>query len=273
MGILPPPPRAVGAGRLFKNLMTALLLTLLGLGMLGGLGYYAFTVIDGLITDHTIFDSGVVAADGDIEGTSRARRAIFHEYKLTLRYTDEAGKRHVVKEEFDTVLGEVDSNAKVVIKYDPKHPGLAASSWSVDVTASRTAWGVLAAVVALLGGFLVVAALKQGRDAFLERRAAREGSEVRVSLTEKSRDQYGNVTYSISADIGPGQPYSGRVTLNSKRTPWWLDGNVALGLYSEKLRRVFVVESDGQPVLLSAPELAAAREHAAATANPGSAAG
>jgi hypothetical protein len=255
MGILPPPPRAVGSGRLFKNLITVLFLALIGLGMLGGLGYYSFTIVDDLITDRAIFDSGVVAANGDVEGTSRARRAIFHEYKLTLRYTDKAGKRHVVKQEFDTVLGEVDSNAKVVIKYDPKHPDQAASSWSVDVTTSRAIWAVLAAAVGLCGGVLVFAALKQGRDAFLERVAARDGTEVRVSLTEKSRDRYGNVSYSFSSEIGPAQAHNGLVTLGGKRSPWWLAGNTALGLYSEKLRRVFVVESDGQPVLLGAPEL------------------
>jgi hypothetical protein len=273
MGILPPPPRAVGAGRLLKNLMTALFLALIGLGMLGGLGYYTFTLIDDLITDRALFDSGVVAEGAAIDGTSRARRAVFHEYKLTLRYTDKAGKRHVVKQEFDTAFGEVDANAKVVIKYDPKHPDQAASSWSVDVTVSRVVWAVLVAMVALSGGALVFAALRSGRDAFLERVAAREGTEVQVTLRETSRDRHGNVTYALSAPIGSGQVHSSRVTLNTRRPAWWLAGDTALGLYSEKLRRVFVVEADGQPVLLLAPELAAARQRVASMANPAAASG
>jgi hypothetical protein len=260
--ILPPPPRATSAGRLVKKLMTAFFLGLLGLGMFGGLGYYAFTLADDLLSDRKIFANGVVAEDAEVEGTAKARRLIFHEYKLTLHYTDKNGVAHNEKQEFDTMFGEVDDKSPVEVRYDPAHPKRAACSWSVDVSMSRGIWALTAALMALLGGFVVYAGARSMRDSFFEREAARDGTEVPVALHETSRDQYGNVTLEMTAEIAPGRVHKDRVVL-AKKAPWRLEGDKALGLYCERRGRVFLVESDGQPVLLSDAELAEARARGA----------
>jgi hypothetical protein len=246
-----------------KKITSAVFIGLLGLGMLGGMGYYAFTLANDILDSRAIFARGVAAQDAEVEGTSRARRVVFHEYKLTLRYTDERGVAHTAKEEFDTILGEVDKDEPVEVHYDPTRPDRAASSWAVGLTTSRALWAAIAAAMSVLGGFVIFAGGRGVRDAFFERDAARDGREVRVRLAESSRDQYGNVTLTMTAEVTPGQIVNGRVTLNRK-SPWRLGGDDALGLYCEQRRRVFLVESDGQPVVLSDAELANARERAGA---------
>jgi hypothetical protein len=264
--ILPPAPRTPSNGRLVKKLATGAFLGLLGLGMTGGMGFYSFTIADDLIEDRALYASGVSAPEAEIDGTSRTRRALFHEYKLTLRYTDKKGQKHTATESFDTMFGEVDKDEKVEIHYDAAHPGRAVSSWAVDVTVSRAVWAFVAALMSALGAFLLWATGKLVRDAFLERVAVREGHEVRVRLVQKSRDQYGNTTYDMTTEIGPGQYVTSRVTVPAKRSPWWLPGtgHEALGLYSERLKRSFLVDDDGQPVALSSDELLAARQRAQA---------
>jgi hypothetical protein len=236
----------------------ALFVGLIGLGMFGGLGYYAFTLADDLIQDRKVFANGVVAEDAEVEGTARAQRLIFHEYKLTLHYTDKNGVAHNEKQEFDTIFGEVDDKSPVEVRYDPQHPKRAACSWSVDVTASRGLWALTAAAMSILGAFVVWLGARSMRDAFFEREAACDGREVAVRLTEKSHDQYGNVTFEMTAEIAPGRTHTDRAVLNRK-SPWRLEGDKALALYSERRGRVFLVESDGSPVVLSDAELAEAR--------------
>jgi hypothetical protein len=263
--ILPPPPRATSAGRLVKKLMTALFLGLIGLGMFGGLGYYAFTLADDLIRDRKVFANGVVAEDAEVEGTAKASRLIFHEYNLKLHYTDRNGVVHDEKQEFHTMFGEVDDKSPVEVRYDPAHPKRAACSWSIDVTVSRGLWALTTAAIALLGAFVVWLGARSMRDAFFEKETARDGSEVPVRLTETSRDQYGNVTFEMTAEVAPGRVHTERVVLN-KKSAWRLEGDKALGLYSERRGRVFIVESDGLPVVLSDAELAEARSRAEAGA-------
>jgi hypothetical protein len=264
VSILPPSPRAVGVGRLIKKLLGALFLLSLGVGGLGGMGYYAYLETHQLLEDRALFASGTAATAADVDGTSRTRRALFHEYDLKLRYTDAAGVHHTARQQFDTVFGEVDKKTDVTIKYDPKDPSRASCSWAVDVTASRATWCVFAGLLAVLGGFLVYTAFHSARDSFLERRAARDGREVRMTLQETSRDQYGNVTYATTAEVAPGKIVKGRQVLTRKQTPWWVGGNDALGVYSDELGRAFVLEADGMPVVLTAAELAAAKQRATA---------
>jgi hypothetical protein len=259
--ILPPPPRATSVGRLVKKLMTAFFLGLLGLGMFGGLGYYAFTLADDLLGDRKVFANGVVAEEADVEGTAKASRLIFHEYKLKLHYTDRNGVVHDEKQEFSTMFGEVDDKSPVEVHYDPAHANRAACSWSVDVSVSRGLWALTSAAIAVLGAFVVWAGARSMRDSVFEREVARDGSEVPVRLEEKSHDQYGNVTFEMTAEIAPGRVHTERVVLN-KKSPWRLEGDKALGLYSAQRGRVFLVESDGQPVVLSDAELAEARARA-----------
>jgi hypothetical protein len=257
--VLPPPPRVTSAGRLVKKVTVAVLIGLLGLGMLGGIGYYAFYEARGLIEDRDVFARGVAAAEGRVEGKARSRRIFFHEYELTLRYTDRSGAHHSTRQAFDTAFGEVDEAQRPEIRYDPDRPDRAASSWSIDVTASRALWAALAALMALVGGFVVYAGARGVRDAVLERRAARDGREVRARLAEKSRVQYGNVTYALTAEPRPGQVVEQSAVLN-KKSPWRLGDDAALAIYSEELGRLFLVEADGQPVVLDDRELAEARE-------------
>jgi hypothetical protein len=267
MAILPPPPRVTSPGRVKKKIGGSIFIGILGLAMLGGMGWYAVSIFTGIVDDHDVFARGVPAAQSSVSGSERSRKLFFHEYDLTLTYTDKHGKSHSVHQSFDTAFGEVDEHARAEVRYDPKSPGVAVTSWSLDVTASRVVWGLLVAAIALVGGFLPYAAVRGGRDAFLERDAARDGREVRVRITEKSRDQYGNVTYELTAEVAPGDVVKGRATLNRK-TPWTLGQGEALGVYSEQHRRVFLLESDGLPVVLDDRQLAEARARAAGVQSP-----
>jgi hypothetical protein len=259
--ILPPAPRATSAGRLVKKLLTSLFLAFLGVLMLAGMGWYASTQIGSLQRDRDVFARGTPAIDGRVGGEVRTSRFVFHDYKLDLSYVDEAGNLHTGKQEFTTIFGEVDQNAPAEVRYDPAHPEQAACSWSVDLTVSRAAWAVLVVLIALCGGFLFYAAGRAGRDAFWERDAAREGQEVRVQIAELSQDQHGNVTYSLIAEVAPGHLVKDKVVLRH-RSPWKL-GEDALGLYWPHHERLFLVEADGAPVVLSDAELAEARARAA----------
>jgi hypothetical protein len=258
--ILPAPPRATSAGRLVKKLFASLFLAFLGVALLGGMGWYASTLVGSLQHDRDLFARGTPAADGSVEGEARTRRMVFHDYKLTLSYTDQDGKEHTSRQEFETLLGEVDQNSPAEIHYDPDHPDHAVCSWSVDVTASRATQAGLAILIALSGTVLFYGAARAGRDAFWERDAAREAQEVRAQLAELSRDQHGNVTYSVIAEVAPGHLVKDKAVLN-KKTPWRL-GEDALALYSPHHERLFLVESDGAPVVLSDEELAEARARA-----------
>ena len=251
---LPTTPRKAKSRRLVKKLITAFLLFLLGLAMLGGLGAYSVVWTQDLLHDRALFASGEKATFGGVEGTQRSRKFFFHEYDLTLTYLDAKGGRHTAKQEFISVGDSVDEKQDPEIRYDPANPDRASSSWSVDVTFGRVIWSLLAFAISLIGGFVIYAVYIAARDGFLEQTAAKEGVEIRLEVSEHSRDQHGNVTYVLRAEPNAGDVIKGQTTLN-KSTPLWLGERMALGLYLPEKRRIFLVESDGQPVDLSEAEL------------------
>lgn len=257
--ILPEPPRSLTSRRLVKQLSRAAFLAAIAVLMGGGMGYFAVSWTRDLLDDRAIFATGTPALAGAVEGTERSRKFIFHEYDFTLTYQDQKGERHEVRQEFMTVLGSVDEKTDPEIRYDPTNPSRASTSWSVEVTVSRAVWCAFAIGIAGLGIFLLWAVFKTIRDAFLERTAAREGREIEVRLLEKSRDQYGNVHYGLTVEPTPGDTITATAVLNGA-SPFWLGEGVALALYSEAHRRVFLVESDGQPVALDDAALADARQ-------------
>jgi hypothetical protein len=228
------------------------------------MGFYAVSLLRGVAADRALFARGAPAVEGTVGGEERSQRFVLHTYDLTLTYVDQAGVKRTAHQEIETVGGTIDDQATPEIRYDPASPDRAVCSWSLDVTPSRVAWGVLAGLLALLGGFVAYAGARGLREAFLERDAARDGREVRARVTEKGRDQYGNVTFEVTAEPAPGEVLTRKVVLN-RRSPWMLGEGVALGLYSDQLRRVFLVESDGQPVVLDEGQLAEARARASAS--------
>jgi hypothetical protein len=245
--ILPPTPRKPKSGRLVKKLLTALFILLVALGMLGGLGAYGVIWTRELLDARALFASGAKAEVLNVEGTQRSRNFLFNEYDLTLTYADEQGEKHTAKEDFVSVFQSVDDGSRVEIRYDPKNPDHAVSSWGLDVEVGRWIWCVFSFLIAGVGGFTLFAAGKAFRDAFVEQRAAREGIEVTLVVNETGRDQHGNVTYKLEVEPKHGDKVTGIAVLNGA-SPLWLGERAALGLLLEDRRRIFLVESDGQPV-------------------------
>lgn len=268
LNILPHPPRKPKSGRLAKKLLTALFILLVGLGMLFGLGAYGVIWTRELLDGRALFASGARAEVLGVEGTQRSRNFLFNEYDLTLTYEDEKGAKHTTKEDFVSVFQSVDENSRVEIHYDPQNPDRAVSSWALDVEVGRWIWCVFAFLIAGVGGFVLFAVVKAFRDAFEEQRAAREGIEVRVLVNETGRDQHGNVTYKLEAEPKPGEKITGTAVLNGA-APLWIGDREALGLCLEDRRRVFLVESDGQPVDLDLEASRDARERAEIVAKGG----
>lgn len=258
------PPRASSTGHVVKRLLIAILvLGGFGIGFIVACSVFAVSETRDLIDDRALMASGVVASDGSVEGTHVVRRGIFHDYKLTLRFTDKAGVKRIVKRELDTVFGEVDREVRPVVRYDAKNPTHATCSWAVDVTASRIGWVVAMIGLAILGGFMVLLSVRAVRDTFREKRAAERGREIEASLAEVGRDQYGNVTYNVTAELAPGNVWKQRAAFG-RRTPLWIRPGVAVALVDPEVDHVCVVDADGAPVKLSRDELGALRQRIAA---------
>jgi hypothetical protein len=265
MSLLPPPPRKLKISRFLKKLASAAFNVALGLLILGGMSAYCAWTILNLYSDRALFAHGIPAAFGTVDGTKRSRKFFFNDYKLDLHYEDAHGEQHTAHQEFDTVLGSIDETREPEIRYDPANPDRAVSSWSVEVSVSRGLWSLVSLLAALIGFRMSKLAIAAFRDALLERSAAREGREMRVELKEKSRDGRGNITYTTTFEPTPGEIVTGTATLNAQ-TPFWIGDGVALGLYAERHRRVFIVGANGEPLALDAEALANAREHASAMA-------
>jgi hypothetical protein len=267
--LLPPRPRRASFKRFLKNLLFTLAIFAFGVGLAGGFAAYAIGTTRQLVDDREVYANGTLATDGRVEGTSRTRRFLLHEYELTLHFADQKGERHAVKQKFDAFLGSVDDDASVDIRYDPANPSRAVSSWSIDVTVSRAAWAVVSMLMSAFGVFVLWFAAKAVVRCFVERSAAVHGLEVRARLVGGQADQHGNVTYSLAAEVAPQKTATGTCVLSKGELPFWVGDQLALAFYHEAKNQLFLVDATGLPAALSDAELVRARDAAAAQQSSG----
>ena len=84
-----------------------------------------------------IWTEGVPAEDVAVSGKVTTTKLLFHEYSLTVTYTDRAGKRRVGSLAFDTFCSTLDESAKQEVRYVAGDPSQFALSTAVAARAGR----------------------------------------------------------------------------------------------------------------------------------------
>jgi hypothetical protein len=186
--IVPARPLQLRRSYRLKLSLVASFILLVGAAFLAGVPalFHEITDVD---RDQDVWDHGVPASDGSVEGTEHSRTGLawliaWYEFRVT--YVDDGGARHQAELELTTALGEFDGSPPIEIRYDPAHPERFALGWAVAARGPRYR-GAIAIVVGcgLLGVLLVRSAWQIRRRRKREQQIASDGVELELRVVSR----------------------------------------------------------------------------------------
>ncbi len=261
--LLPPSPLRLLPSFVWKYRLGGL--ALLAVGIAAGTGYavWQYHGIRALLEESRIWQQGESAPTVDVSGHVETSKAIFHEYKLDVEYTDARQVKHKHRLDFSTLGTEIDQKADPNVHYLKADPDQFALSWAVEAKTSRwcSIGFMMLAGVGLIGGsfsFLGWRAMRRLADA---QRCAARSDEVIVEITKvRQTNVHGKVTANeikFAGRMPDGREVTGETSFPIKFEPLWADGSrlrmVAL-VPPENLKRAVVLRSDFWPFLLTPEE-------------------
>jgi hypothetical protein len=272
--ILPMQPLQLRGGYRRKHILVAVFIVVSGCAMVAGAVYLGHEISD-VARDQEVWDHGVRATDGSVEGRMNSRyglSSLFASYDLRVSYVDVGGGKHDGVLELTTALGELDSSGELEIRYDPAHPERFAVSWAIASQGQRHRGAIaIVAMCGLMGLFLIWGGWNVRRKLQRETRIAAEGLELEIpvvkrQLVARRGKVTGEVHYELaipSAD-GVAEPrthkHNGSPLLECGR-----DGNRVLALILPgDHKHVLLVHDDLSPLVVTEAERDAAKARAAA---------
>lgn len=179
--LLPDRPLGFRAGHHVRVVMSLLVLLTVA-AVPAGFGVWAVSDVVDLHREERIWETGVLALDGELEGKTHSGHFLgwlMKDYDLVVRYRDLAGVAHEGAMSFTTMLGNPDTDEEPEVRHDPAHPERFALSWAIEAGGARWRKAILAGVFfgVLSFGVLTLAWLF-GRRAFARRRVGRDGDEL-----------------------------------------------------------------------------------------------
>jgi hypothetical protein len=267
--ILPARPLRLRFGSQLSYWIGALVCLAVAAGLALGARWFAS---DGgeIRRDQRIWERGIPAADGSIDGKRRSRFGLswfIASYEAHVTYTDDRGDRHQGELDFWTMFGGPDTDA-AELRHDPEHRDQFAVSWGVDASGAR--WRAVVFMTVLFGllalAFVYVAwfAVRAMRG---ERRIAASGDEVELRVISRAP---------VMKQVGPGEGAAQRLVPESTgkwqfeleldrdgREPrrmtlqlaWPLycapDNARILALADASRDRLIILQHDGAPLALS----------------------
>lgn len=272
--ILPVRPLSLRAGYRWKHHLVAIFIVLSGCAMVAGAVHLGHEISD-VARDQEVWDHGVRATDGSIDGRKNSRyglSSLMASYDLRVSYVDLGGGKHDGVLELTTALGELDTSGELEIRHDPAHPERFAVSWAIASQGPRHRGAIaIVALSGLLGLFLIWGGWSIRRKLQRETQTAAEGLELEVSVVRRQfvvrrGKATGEVHYelAIPAADGVGEPrvlkHKGSLLLEHGR-----DGNRVLALILPgDHKHVVLVRDDLSPLVVTEAERDAARARAAA---------
>ena len=272
--ILPIRPLPLRAGYRRKHHLVAIFVVLSGCAMVAGAAYLSHEISD-VARDQEVWDHGVRAADGSVEGRKNSRyglSSLFASYDLRVSYVDDRGGKHDGVLELTTALGELDTSGELEIRFDPAHPERFAVSWAIASQGPRHRGAIaIVALCGLLGLFLVWGGWNVRRKLQRETRIAAEGLELEVPVVKRQfvvrRSKItGEVHYELAIPSvdGVAEPRT-RMHKGSPLLECGRDGSRVLALILPgDHKHVVLVHDDLSPLLVTEAERDAARARAAA---------
>jgi hypothetical protein len=274
--VLPTRPLRLRAGHVWHMGIVAAVCFLLGAGALAGVPHFAHELAD-VARDREVWDHGVRAADGSLEGRQHSRIGLswlLAWYELRVMYVDDRGERHDEKLGLNTAFGELNGEDDVEIRYDPAHPERFAVSWAVSSSGARYRGAILFILIcAAIGACLIWAGWKVLRDLQRDKQTAAEGGELELRVVGRQlvlqRGGFsGEAHYALEVPPVDGisapraMTHKGPVLLESGT-----DGShvIALAVAGDH-RRVLLVHADLAPLVVTDAEREAAQARAGAAA-------
>lgn len=264
------------AGYIWHMGIVAAVCFLLGAGAIAGLPHFGRELTD-IARDQEVWDHGVRAADGSLEGRQHSRGGLswlIAWYELRVTYVDDRGASHDHELTLNTAFGELNGEDDVEIRYDPAQPERFAVSWAISSSGARYRGAIVFMLVCVAMGLVLIwTGWKIRRDLQRDKQLAREGGELEVRVVGRrlvlQRGRFtGEAHYALEVPPADGiakpHPLTHKGPLLLERGP---DGNrvLALALPGDH-RRVLLVRADLAPLVATHAEREAAQARAGSAA-------
>jgi hypothetical protein len=192
--LLPERPLRLRKHYVAKTWLKAGLLSALFAAVGGGMAVVFAGGLRDFAAERELWQAGTLAPAAEVEGEVTTHEwlgfiPLGREYKLTVRYADEAGGEHEAKLEMSSFT-ELDTAPEPVVRYDPAAPGRVALNWTVEAGLGRWAFGASFALVGvlILGGAVVM--VRGARRTVESARAcARRSDERELPLVKLQQQQ------------------------------------------------------------------------------------
>ncbi len=261
--LLPPAPRQLVSGYVFKRLAGAGLLCLAAVAVAAAYAVWQWSEVQTLQRDQRLWAEGEVQAPAEVEGQKESRDFILNSYKLNVRFADEDGVLHSGKVDFDLLFSSADEAAQPAVRYHRGRPDEFALNWAAQASKGRWASFAFMTVVGvgLIGGSLLIVGIAAFRTTRAQTHAARVGVEVECVVSRVDEQlvngrKTGSLIYVflLPEHFTNGGPTERQVLMNPKKgTPILLEGGsklIALVDPSDP-RRFLVVRNDFFPIAVA----------------------